>query len=117
MAAKRRPGEVWVNGIKYSIAWVDELTYQGRSSYGYSDHQAARIDINAGCDEQVQRITLVHECMHAAWTLGGGRVVDIPKGMRKGHDAEELAISMLEMGVASLFIDSRNEQVREWLSA
>lgn len=113
-----RPTEVYIGPLRYTIEWPDEVTStSGDTMYGESNHHHGTIRVAASMTPEVQRLTLLHECMHCAWNAGGGRVIEISRGLRKDHDAEELAISLLESGTMSLFSDPRNAPVRAWLSS
>ena len=63
------PSEVYVLGHKYTIEALTELLFKEREAYGDCCNEQKKIRIYCGVAESVIRDTMIHEVLHAMWSL------------------------------------------------
>lgn len=105
----------------YKIRYIAGLCTEdddGRTTmqYGNVQHGPAVIQINADNALSVQKLSLMHEFLHCCFAMGGSRVVNVEDGLKKGYDAEEFTVSMLEHPMFTLLTHKKNRAVLEWMS-
>ncbi len=118
--AARRPLVVWVMGIPWRINWYDNLENVNVGTENEPDitvgsTHATRLAIDVctkGHAVMFVKATLMHEILHATLAVGGGGIGLV---MSK-KELEEIACVSLEYGLTTLFVDPRNEALRNWLT-
>jgi len=63
------PSEVYVIGHRYTIEALTELLFKEMEAYGDCCNEQKRIRIYCGVAESVIRDTMLHEILHAMWSL------------------------------------------------
>lgn len=63
------PKEVWVMGHRWTIEEVNQDWFNDTDAYGNCDSVKRRIQIYCGGGGSITRDTLLHETLHACWTI------------------------------------------------
>jgi hypothetical protein len=63
------PSEVYVIGHRYTIEALTELLFKEMEAYGDCCNEKKIIRIYCGVAESVIRDTMIHEILHAMWSL------------------------------------------------
>ena len=103
--SKKLPSKVYVLGHEYAIEEMPETLFKEREAYGDCDNEQKRIRIYCGTTRSVTRDTLLHEILHAAWSLL----------YIQSKDEEEKIISRLSTLLIGFFDDPRNLKVKTFI--
>ena len=104
-ATKKLPSKVYVLGHEYMIEEMSERLFKEREAYGDCDNEQKKIRIYCGTTRSVTRDTLLHEILHAAWSL----LYIQPR------DEEERIVSRLATLLIGFFDDPRNLKVKNFI--
>ena len=102
---KRLPNKVYVLGHEYAIEEMSERLFKEREAYGDCDNEQKKIRIYCGTIYSVTRDTLLHEILHAAWSLL----------YIQARDEEEKIVSRLATLLIGFFDDPRNLKVKNFI--
>jgi len=105
------PDSIKVGPIQYKVTadpddWMRvEHRNQTKGNYGYTEHLSATIYLNPDQTPSVQRLTLLHEVMHAAAEslMGGSDWTSLGKGR---EEREETIIRCWESPMLSIIRDN-----------
>ncbi len=104
-ATKKLPSKVYVLGHEYAIEEMSERLFKEREAYGDCDNEQKRIRVYCGTTYSVTRDTLLHEILHAAWSLL----------YIQARDEEEKIVSRLATLLIGFFDDPRNLKVKNFI--
>lgn len=122
------PSSVKVGPIRYRIMTdaaeikriSDEADIGSESEWvAFSDHDNAIIGINPNHDDDVNRVSVVHELLHCTLRLSGvwpnayARIVDSARGEHGGYSVEEATISGMAGPLQGVLRD--NPDLVAWL--
>jgi hypothetical protein len=96
------PSEVYVLGHRYTIKAMSTLLFKEREAYGDCCNEQKKIRVYCGVAESVLRDTIVHEILHAMWSLC----------YLEGCN-EENTVSRLATAWIGFLDDPRNEEVKK----
>lgn len=106
------PKTIKAGPVTYAVTsnaadWVDVIVNKDepRGMVGITDHQNARISIKPFVARDVERVTVMHEALHAML----GSAIGQPRLDKLGEDAdaaEECLVSMLEAPLLALLRDN-----------
>ena len=102
---KKLPDKVYVLGHEYEVQEMSETLFKEREAYGDCCNEQKRIRVYCGVTNSVQRDTLLHEILHAAWSL---LYIQQTEG-------EEKIVSRLATLLIGLFDDPRNLKVKNFI--
>ena len=105
--AKRKilPTKLYVLGHEYTVEEMSEKLFKEREAYGDCDNEQKKIRIYCGPAYSVTRDTLLHEVLHAAWSL-----------LYIHHtDDEEKIVSRLATLLVGFFDDPRNIKAKSFI--
>lgn len=125
VAAVAKPNTVHICGVPWEIKWQEELCDDdGDEVHGLTRKNLGYIIIGTEQAEGAQRVTLLHELIHAASAASGWNAVDLDQLMsarsggvdgRGGIDVEEIFVSNIESPLMSILCDPRNASLLAWL--
>ena len=104
-ATKKLPSRVYVLGHEYIVEEMSQSLFKEREAYGDCDNEQKRIRIYCGTTQSVTRDTLLHEILHAAWSLL----------YIQSKDEEEKIVSRLSTLLIGFFDDPRNLKVKNFI--
>ena len=99
------PNKVYVLGHEYTIEEMSEALFKEREAYGDCDNEQKRIRVYCGTVQSSTRDTLLHEILHAAWSLL----------YIQSKDEEEKIVSRLSTLLIGFFDDPRNLKVKTFI--
>tara|TARA_R110000824_G_scaffold197140_2_gene380525 strand:+ start:646 stop:990 length:345 start_codon:yes stop_codon:yes gene_type:complete len=99
------PNKVYVLGHEYTIEEMSEALFKEREAYGDCDNEQKRIRVYCGTVQSSTRDTLLHEILHAAWSLL----------YIQSRDEEEKIVSRLSTLLIGFFDDPRNSKVKTFI--
>ncbi len=102
--SKKLPSKAYVMGHEYTIEEMSERLFKEREAYGDCDNEQKRIRVYCGVADSVIRDTLLHEVLHAAWSL-----------LYLTNEAEEKIVSRLATLLVGFFDDPRNLKVKNMI--
>jgi hypothetical protein len=95
------PKEVWVMGHRWTIHEVAEEWFEDTDAYGNCCSVKRRIQIYTGGGGSITRDTLLHEILHACWTMLAFHE----------KEEEEKVVNSLSSVLIGIIDDPRNSDV------
>ena len=103
---KKLPTVAYVLGHEYTIEVMSDALFREREAYGDCDNERKRIRVYCGTAVSVTRDTLLHEILHAAFSL---------LYVNPREDDEEKIVSRLATLLIGFFDDPRNLKVENFI--
>lgn len=80
------PDQITINGVPFKVEQIEDLTLEGKPHFGVYDPRNFRIQVDAALPSERQRVTLLHEVLHAVaddrnLELGEHTVDQLAKGL------------------------------------
>lgn len=94
--------KIKIGFLTYTVGTMDKQVAQAKRAFGYINHAAQTIELEAGLSKERYREVLLHEIVHgvyAAWDIQPG--------------AEEDTVTKVSNGLATVFMD--NPKLKEIL--
>jgi len=110
----RLPSKVNIFSYEITIQEVEESEMQVQDSVGYYDHEALKIVLKKSVNEDLKKVTLVHEILHACISCNNIPVYpDNIKSIISEDDWNHRAIYSLENPLTYLI--KNNKQLIDYL--
>ena len=102
---KKLPSKVYVLGHEYIVEQMSEKLHKDREAYGDCCNEKKIIRVYCGTASSVIRDTLLHEILHAVWSLS----------YLQNNEEEEKIICRISTALIGFFDDPRNAKVKNFL--